>query len=155
MTQAVVNIIDLCVRRWRFTILVGALLLVACAFYAATRFSINTDIQTLVAQNLPWHQRQVELSKAFPQKGISVVVTATTPENADVATDALAQWLKQDSELFRDVVEPDSGARRAQVRCAVSAGRGRDGDWFFRFLADRLSRSIRARIDCRLRYADW
>jgi len=50
MTQAVVNIIDLCVRRWRVTILVGTLLLVACAFYAATRFSINTDIQTLVSQ---------------------------------------------------------------------------------------------------------
>ncbi|WP_407123421.1 MMPL family transporter [Bradyrhizobium sp. STM 3561] len=109
MTRAVVNIVDLCVRRWRVTILVGALLLVACAFYAATRFSINTDIQTLVSQNLPWHQRQVELSKAFPQKGISVVVTATTPENADVATDELAQRLKENPELFRDVVQPDSG----------------------------------------------
>ncbi|WP_407192804.1 MMPL family transporter [Bradyrhizobium sp. STM 3566] len=109
MTQAVVNIVDLCVRRWRVTILVGALLLVACAFYAATRFSINTDIQTLVSQNLPWHQRQVELSKAFPQKGISVVVTATTPENADVATDELAQRLKENPGLFRDLVQPDSG----------------------------------------------
>ncbi|SFQ28775.1 hypothetical protein SAMN05216330_12348 [Bradyrhizobium sp. Ghvi] len=84
-------------------------MLVACAFYAATRFSINTDIQTLVSQNLPWHQREVELSKAFPQKGISVVVTATTPENADVATDELAERLKQNPELFRDVVQPDSG----------------------------------------------
>jgi hopanoid biosynthesis associated RND transporter like protein HpnN len=109
MTRAVVNIVDLCVRLWRVTILVGALLLVACAFYAATRFSINTDIQTLVSHNLPWHQRQVELSKAFPQKGISVVVTATTPENADVATDELAQRLKENPELFREVVQPDSG----------------------------------------------
>jgi len=109
MTQAVVNIVDLCVRRWRVTILVGTLLLVACAFYAATRFSINTDIQTLVSQNLPWHQRQVEISKAFPQKGISVVVTASTPENADVATDELAQRLKENPELFRHVVQPDSG----------------------------------------------
>jgi len=109
MTQAVVNIVDLCVRRWRVTILAGTLLLVACTFYAATRFSINTDIQTLVSQNLPWHQRQVELSRAFPQKGLSVVVTATTPENAEVATDELAQRLKQNPELFRDVVQPDSG----------------------------------------------
>jgi hopanoid biosynthesis associated RND transporter like protein HpnN len=109
MTRAVVNIVDLCVRRRRVTILVGALLLVACASYAATQFSINTDIQTLVSQNLPWHQRQVELSKAFPQKGISVVVTAPTPENADVATAELAQRLKENPELFRDVVQPDSG----------------------------------------------
>ncbi len=109
MTQAIVNVVDLCVRRWRATVVLGTVLLCACALYAATRFSINTDIQTLVSQNLPWHQRQVELSTAFPQKGISVVVTASTPENAAVATDDLVQSLKTNPELFPRVVQPDSG----------------------------------------------
>lgn len=109
MTQITVNIVDLCVRRWRLIIVVGTLLLFGCAFYAAARFSINTDVETLVSQNLPWHERQVELSRAFPQKGISVVVTASTPENAEVATDQLVRKLKEDPEMFHQVVQPDSG----------------------------------------------
>ena len=109
MNQAVVTIVDLCVRRWRAVIAVGTLVLLASALYAAARFSINTDIETLVAQNLPWHQRQVELSHSFPQRGISVVVTAPTPEDAEIATDELAAKLKDDPKLFHQVVQPDSG----------------------------------------------
>ncbi|MGX4771105.1 hopanoid transporter HpnN [Bradyrhizobium guangdongense] len=109
MTQAIVNIVDFCASRWRITILLGVLLLSTCAIYCAARFSINTDIQTLVSQNLPWHQRQAELSRAFPQRGISVVVTASTPENAEVAADELAQQLQKTPDLFPQVVQPDSG----------------------------------------------
>lgn len=110
MNRTIVNIVDLCVRRWRVVLLVGMLTLLGSTIYAATRFSINTDIETLVSQNLPWHQREVELSRSFPQKGISVVVTASTPEDAAVATDQLAQKLKDNPELFHQVVQPDSGA---------------------------------------------
>ncbi|WP_439393448.1 MMPL family transporter [Bradyrhizobium sp. PMVTL-01] len=109
MTRAIVNIVDLCVRRWRTTVILGALLLIACTLYAMARFSINTDVQTLVSQSLPWHQRQLKLSKAFPQRGISVVVTASTPESAEVATDELAQRLQKNPELFYRVSQPDSG----------------------------------------------
>lgn len=109
MTQAIVNIVDLCVRRWRIVILVGTLVLVGSAVYALTQFSINSDIETLVSQKVPWHRREVELSRSFPEKGTSVVVTASTPENAEVATDELAHKLKENPELFRQVVQPDSG----------------------------------------------
>src|SRR5205823_14693543 len=83
--------------------------LVGSAVYALTQFSINTDIETLVSQKVPWHQREVELSRSFPEKGISVVVTASTPENAEVATGELAHKLKENPELFHQVVQPDSG----------------------------------------------
>jgi hopanoid biosynthesis associated RND transporter like protein HpnN len=109
MTEAIVKLVDLCVRRWRVVLLVGAIVLLGAGIYAAARFSINTDIETLVSPDLPWHQRQLELSKAFPQKGVSVVVTAATPETAELATDELAQKLKENPELLHEVVQPDSG----------------------------------------------
>ena len=81
----------------------------AAATYDFAYFSINTDIEALISQDLPWHQRQLMLSDAFPQKGISVVVTAPTQENADYATDVLASALSKQKSLFPTVVQPDSG----------------------------------------------
>ena len=63
----------------------------------------------MISQNLPWHRRQLEMSKAFPQKGISVEVEAPTAENAELATSALAQRLSKDHDLFPLVRQPDSG----------------------------------------------
>jgi transposase len=39
-------------------------------------FSITTDTQSLISQDLPSHRRQSALFKAFPQKGILRVVAA-------------------------------------------------------------------------------
>jgi hopanoid biosynthesis associated RND transporter like protein HpnN len=87
----------------------GTVLMTAAAAYDVTRFSVNTDIESLISQNLPWHQRQLALSKAFPQKGILAVVTAPTPENAERATNVLAQDLAKRPNLFPTVTQPDSG----------------------------------------------
>jgi hypothetical protein len=59
-------------------ILVGALLTIGTAVFDIARFSINTDVEALISENLPRHQRQLELSRAFPQKGIVAVVQAPT-----------------------------------------------------------------------------
>jgi len=83
--------------------------MVAAAVFDVTRFSINTDVERLISQNLPWHARQVALTKEFPQKGISAVVTAPTPENAERATEELAQALKKNPSLFPKVAQPYSG----------------------------------------------
>lgn len=109
MTKAIVRIVDFSVRYWRAVLVAGTLLAVAAAVYDAKHFSINTDVENLVSQDLPWHQRQAELAQSFPQKGISVVVRAPTAENADMATDRLAQELKANPDLFREVVQADSG----------------------------------------------
>jgi hypothetical protein len=55
---------------------------------------------------LPWRQRELELSGAFQKKGILVVVKATTPENAERATGALAP---KKPDLFPAVEQLDSG----------------------------------------------
>ncbi len=89
--------------------IVGTLLMVGAAAFDAAKFSINTDVEGLISQDLPWHQRQLELSRAFPQKGISVVVKAPTSENAELATNQLAQGLSKNPTLFPLVGQPDSG----------------------------------------------
>src|ERR1700721_1056768 len=93
LNSAIIRIVDFCVqRRWQVVIF-GILLAVASAMYDVRRFSITTDTDSLISQKLPWHQRQSALSKAFPQKGILVVVTAATPENAEKATHELEYGL--------------------------------------------------------------
>src|SRR6202140_2790898 len=107
--SAIVRIVDFCARnRWPIVIAGGLLMLGAAAFDAA-RFSINTDVEGLISENLPWHQRQLTLSEAFPQKGIIAVVEALTAENAELATNQLAKNLLKNPNLFPMVGQPDSG----------------------------------------------
>ena len=109
MNSVIVRIVDLCARfRWTVIVL-GTLLMLGAAAYDVARFSVNTDVEGLISQSLPWHRRQLELSQAFPQKGISAVVRAPTAENAEQATNALAQALAKNPKLFPLVGQPDSG----------------------------------------------
>jgi hopanoid biosynthesis associated RND transporter like protein HpnN len=109
LNSAVVRIVDFSARRGGLVLVAGFLLTIAAATYDITRFSITTDTQNLISQDLPWRQRQAAFFTAFPPKDISVVVTASTPENAEQATNALQRDLSQRSSLFRAVVQPDSG----------------------------------------------
>jgi hopanoid biosynthesis associated RND transporter like protein HpnN len=109
MNSAIVRIVDFCAHhRWTL-IIAGTVVMIGAAAFAATRFSINTDIEGLISEDLPWHQRQLELSKAFPQRGIIAVVKAPTAENAEQATNALAQSLSKNADLFPVVEQPESG----------------------------------------------
>jgi uncharacterized protein len=110
LSHAIVRIVDFCARHAWSMILIGAAAMLGTGAFAATRFSINADVESLISQNLPWHQRQLELNQAFPQRGISVVVKATTSENAEFATNQLAKALADDPNLFSNVGQPDSGA---------------------------------------------
>ncbi|WGS26616.1 hypothetical protein [Bradyrhizobium sp. ISRA464] len=107
--SAIVRIVCVCAQFHRAVIVAGAVLMAVAAIFDVTRFSINTDVERLIAQDLPWHERQIAFTQTFPQKGISAVVTAPTPENAEQATDALAQSLKKNPNLFPRVAQPDSG----------------------------------------------
>src|SRR3981189_3675703 len=107
--SAIVRIVDFCARNRWATVVAGTLLLLGAATFDAARFSINADIEGLISQDLPWRQRELELSKVFPKKGILVVLKATTPENAEQATNALAQALSKDPDLFLTVEQLDSG----------------------------------------------
>jgi uncharacterized protein len=109
MTLAIVRIVDFCARCKWIVIAFGTLLLLGAVVFDAARFSIDTDIEGLISQNLPWHERQLELNKAFPQEAITAVVQAPTAENTEMAADELAQSLAKDQNQFRTVGQPDSG----------------------------------------------
>jgi hypothetical protein len=106
---AIVRVVDFCARRHWAVIIAGTLLMLGAAAFDAARFSINTDIEGLISQDLPWHQRQIALSRTFPQKGMIAVVKAPSAENAEQATNQLAQALSRRSDLFPLVEQPDSG----------------------------------------------
>jgi hypothetical protein len=109
LNNVVVGIVDFSARyRWP-VIVIGSLLMVATACFDYARFTITTDVEALISPSLPWHQRQIALSDAFPQNGIAAVISAPTAENAEQATNALAQRLQKRPDLFRTVTQPDSG----------------------------------------------
>src|SRR5580693_4486667 len=109
MNSAIVRIVDFCARfRWS-VVAAGALLMLGAAAFDVARFSINTDVEGLISRHLPWHARQLQFSRDFPQNGISTVVRAPTAENAEQATNELAQALAKNSKLFPMVGQPDSG----------------------------------------------
>ena len=66
--SAIVRIVDFSARNRWTVVIAGALLMLGAAAFDAARFLINTDIEGLISQNLPWRQRELELSKAFPKK---------------------------------------------------------------------------------------
>src|ERR1700726_3380818 len=107
--SAIVRIVSFCAHRCWAVIIAGTLLMLGAAAFDAARFSINTDIEGLISEDLPWHQRQIALSKAFPEKGIIAVVKAPSAENAEQATNALVRALSRQPDLFPLVEQPDSG----------------------------------------------
>ena len=110
LNSVIVLIVDFCARhRWP-VIVIGTLLMVATAGFDYARFTITTNVEALISQSLPWHQRQLTFAEAFPQNGIAAVISAPTSENAEQATNALAQRLARSPDFFRAVVQPDSGA---------------------------------------------
>ena len=109
IVSAIVRVVGACVRFRRIVIIGGTALMVGTAIFDVAQFSINTDVERLISGDLPWHARQVALAQAFPQQGISAVVTAPTPENAERATNELAHALAGNPKLFPKVSKPDSG----------------------------------------------
>ena len=112
LVSAIVHIVRFCIRHPKAIIAAYALLGIASAYYAATHFAINTDINKLLSPTLDWRQRELDFEKSFPGRYdfILVVVDAPTPELASSATRALAQRLKANQTEFRSVEEVASGA---------------------------------------------
>src|SRR5208282_5188694 len=84
-------------------------------WYAATRFSMTTDINQLISSNSPGRQRELAFEKAFPQfDTIIAVIDAPTPELVEEATGALVARLSQQTNFFRSIQEPQGSSFFAQ-----------------------------------------
>jgi hopanoid biosynthesis associated RND transporter like protein HpnN len=110
ITALVVRAIEFCAK-FAWPVLAAALLLtVASSWYAATHFSMTTDINQLISTDIPWRQREMAFEKAFPQYELIVaVIDAPTPELAAEAGNALTARLVQQKDLFHSVQQPEAG----------------------------------------------
>lgn len=98
-------------RRFAWLIaLAGLLAGAALGWFDAGHFKMNTDVNQLLAANLPWRQREVQLEKAFPQKTdtLLIVVDGDTPDAAEDGAAALTEKLQAMPEQFMSVERPDS-----------------------------------------------
>lgn len=110
LQSVVVAIVRACTRFAPVVVVLGLLLAVGAGYYASKHFAINTDINSLIAQNLDWRQRDQQFDRAFDRDAtITAVVEAKTPEMATAASDALFARLKDDKTNFQSVQQLGTG----------------------------------------------
>jgi hypothetical protein len=115
ITALVVRAIGFCARYAWPVIAVSIALTILSSWYAATHFTMTTDVNQLISPNIPWRQREATFEKAFPQYELIVaVIDAPTPELADEATGAMVQRLSQQKQMFRSIEQPKGGSFFAQ-----------------------------------------
>ena len=102
-------LVDLSRRFACLVTLLGVALTAVSGYYASTHLSLDTDIDKLLDQNLPWRKREMAYDKDFPQFSnlIAIVIDGATPDQAEDAASALAQKLETDPDLFKSVKRPD------------------------------------------------
>ena len=103
-------IVGCCTRHAWSVIALSVLLAVVAGVYVARHFAIDTDVNKLISQDLPWRQQELAFSRAFPQRNgtIFAVVDAPTAELASQAGTALAANLSGQKDLFQSVEEPQN-----------------------------------------------
>jgi len=103
LRSIIARIVDYSTRQ-RWVVLGTALVLtVLAALYAGSHFAIDTDIDHLISTDLPWRKHEIEFDRTFPQRGelILIVVEASTPENAQQATNALVAKLSDRKDVLK------------------------------------------------------
>jgi len=105
LNQSIKAIVDFCTSRPWTVLGVALLLAVLSGVYTERTFAINTDIEKLIAPDLPWRQREIAFDAAFPQRleSIIAVLDAPTPEFATEAAVALTQRLSAQPDVVRSV----------------------------------------------------
>ncbi|MBR0966108.1 MMPL family transporter [Bradyrhizobium diazoefficiens] len=110
LQSVVVAIVRACTRFASLVVVLGLLLSVGAGYYTSRHFAINTDINSLIAQNLDWRKRDQQFDRAFDRDAtITAVVEARTPEMATAASDALFAKLKDDKTNFQSMQQLGTG----------------------------------------------
>jgi hopanoid biosynthesis associated RND transporter like protein HpnN len=97
--------VDYCIRHSKLVIGAALLLAALSAVYTARHFAIDTDINKLISERLPWRQNEIAFQRAFPQtvELILVDVAAGSPEAAKAAAREVQEALAKRQDLFRSV----------------------------------------------------
>ncbi len=106
------RLVGFCSGRAWLTALIVLLIAISADWFAATHFKMTSDTGELISSKLPWRQREIAFSKAFPQHGNSIVavVDGQTPELAELGAQTLTAALQKRPDLFPSVSRPDGGA---------------------------------------------
>jgi hopanoid biosynthesis associated RND transporter like protein HpnN len=109
-TPLLIRLVDFSRQFAWVIVLVAIAVSAALGWFDATHFRINTDVNQLLAANLPWRQQEAAMEKAFPQKVdvLLVVVDGDTPDAAEDGAAALAAKLKAMPNMFTYVERPDA-----------------------------------------------
>jgi hopanoid biosynthesis associated RND transporter like protein HpnN len=112
LTSWIARVVNGSARRPWTVVGLALVLVVVSAWYAATHFAINTDINGLIDSKKPWAQRDRQLDAAFPGRSQTTlaVIDAPAPELADQAANELAAHLASQPQQFKDVTRPDGGS---------------------------------------------
>jgi hopanoid biosynthesis associated RND transporter like protein HpnN len=92
-------------------LLLSLLITVGVATYALNHFRIDTELTDMISDKLPYRKLEKEFQHAFPQfkETIVVVIDADSPEAARLYRDKIAERLKKEPSLFKEVYAPGSG----------------------------------------------
>ncbi|NBC32007.1 MAG: MMPL family transporter [Alphaproteobacteria bacterium] len=87
---------------------VWVLLSIGLAVFTADRLRMDTDVDKLIADDLPWRERKAAFEEAFPEQvdSLVMVIEAPTPDLGRDAARRLAEALDANDTLFRDVRVP-------------------------------------------------
>jgi len=99
------RLVELSRRRAWLVMAIAIGIATGSALYAAGRVTIDTDVDKLLDQTLPWRQRELAFDREFPQfvNLTVVVIDGATPDQAQDAAEALAAKLKTMPEVAREV----------------------------------------------------
>ena len=93
-------------------VVVAFLITVVILAYTVTHFKINTDLNDMVSDKLPFRKIEIDYGDAFPQLSdtIVVVINAHTPELASHARKLMAQSLMKEKSIFKTIYIPGGGS---------------------------------------------
>ena len=90
--------------RWAWLVLCVALLLTVAAGYASTRLTVDTSVENILSNELPFRQVEIDYESLFPPADEAVaVVDAPTPGEAEVAARELAADIADRPQQFEHV----------------------------------------------------
>jgi hopanoid biosynthesis associated RND transporter like protein HpnN len=105
LRSKIVSIVDICTRFPWLIIALVAILTVVTGIYSVRNFSINTNVNRLISQDLDWRQRELAVDRSFPHRNetILAVIEAPTSELATAANAMLIKRLEEQPALFQSV----------------------------------------------------
>lgn len=87
---------------------VWVLLSIGLALFTVDRLRMDTDVDKLIADDLPWRERKAVFEEAFPEQvdSLVMVIEAPTPDLGRDAARRLAEALAANQDLYHEVRVP-------------------------------------------------